>query len=141
MIKLKTGEKSDKELELKFLFSVEYKDGTVYEQNAEDVSVSDKKRSCFFDVKQDEVKRFSLWGDGNDYTVDLTDGHFEIAGVSFFMHSSPVTNFRLIYFRRHYHDFSTDLKQRAHRVEYHFGWQGNSEDEEGKNVQRVMVLS
>src|SRR3990167_2816987 len=96
---------------MKYLFEVEYKDGTFFKQNEEDVSLTDPKRSAFFDIKQEEVKRFTLEGNGNTFCVDLTDGHFEVNGVSFFMHDESLTYFRLIYFRRHRHQFNRETRE------------------------------
>jgi len=70
---------------LKYLFVVEYKDGSVYQQNTEDISVTDDKRSCFFDVVQENVLRFFLVDADNIFCVDLTDGHFEVNKISFFI--------------------------------------------------------
>ena len=45
---------------LKYLFEIEYKDGTKYNQTQEDVSILHETGSCYSDVNQDEVKTFSL---------------------------------------------------------------------------------
>src|SRR4030067_1671035 len=96
---------------LKYLFSVEYKDGSRFNQNKEDISSQDEKRSAFFDVCQEEVVRFNLHGGGflvkDKFTVDLTDGHFEVMGVPFFMHDRalPLKDFKLIFHRKHTHQF------------------------------------
>jgi len=123
---------------MKYLFEVEYKDGTFFKQNEEDVSLTDPKRSAFFDIKQEEVKRFTLEGNGNTFCVDLTDGHFEVNGVSFFMHDESLTDFRLIYFRRHRHQFNRETREElSHEVTFRFGWQATLD---GKNIQRVMEI-
>lgn len=125
---------------LKYLFAVLYRDGSVYEQNAEDVSLTDKKRSCFFDVKQDEVKVFELTDGTNYFSVDLDDGHFEVNGIPFYLHDKamPLTKKRLIFFRQHTHQFNTDKVESSHEVMYRFGWQAN--DEKGKNVQHIIEV-
>ena len=97
-------------IELDYLFTVLYKDGNTYQQTPEDVSVSDPLKSCFFDIKQDEVKTFTLKGNGHTYLVSLEDGHFEIDGVSFKNHDEVLTNFRLIFFRRHRHNFNVQYE-------------------------------
>lgn len=125
---------------LRYLFQATYKDGTVYKQNEEDKSVTEPDtRSCFFDVKQDEVKTFFVFNDNHTYSVNLEDGHFEIDGVPVFMHTDPRwKDFRLIYYRQHTHNLTTEGQELGHSVEYCLGWQTN--DENGENVKRIMTL-
>jgi hypothetical protein len=131
---------------LKYYFDVEYTDGTFYTQNKDDRSLIDpEKRSCFYDVMQDiekgkQVKTFLL-SDGVDaYSVDLTDGHFEVNGKPFFMHDSGMglKNFRLIFYRQHTHQFNMQQQELSHFINYCIGWQTN--DETGKNYKRIMEL-
>ena len=84
---------------LKYYFTVLYKDGTKYEQNKQDVSLTDSKRSCFFDVKQDEVLEFMLSDETKNVIVDLEDGSFYINDIKFFMHDQGegLKDFRLIF--------------------------------------------
>lgn len=125
---------------LKYLFVVEYKDGTTYQQNENDISVTDEKRSCFFDIIQDDVKTFFLIGVNNIYSVNILDGHFEINNVSFYLHdkAQKMTNRRLIFFRQHTHEFNQDLKEQSHEIMYRFGWQAN--DEKGNNIQHIIEI-
>lgn len=138
---------------LKYLFTATYKNGTVYQQTLEDISKTDPKRSCFFDVKIDELASFVLKGNGHEYGVDLRDGHFEIDGVQFFMHEDPVkilpnkktflmplTNFQLIFFRRHTHTFQVAVRENnqkeiGHEIVYRLGWQCTVA---GQNYQQIM---
>jgi len=137
---------------LKYLFKVTYKDGSTYEQNTEDKSVIKGQGSSFSDVKQDEVAVFSLVGE-HTYSVFLDDGHFEVDGVPFFMHEHSSTDneqnkgglrdFRLIFFRRHTHNFNKENKtgevvSQDHEIVYRMGWQAN--DISGKNYQHVMQI-
>ena len=123
---------------LKYLFKVEYLDGTIYEQNPEDISISDTKRSCFYDVKQEEVKKFYLIGNGNTFCIDLTDGHFEVNKVHFKFHEEELKDFRLIFWRRHTHTLNAmNMNQLTHEVVYRFGWQTTLD---GENIQRVMEI-
>lgn len=138
-------------MDLKYLFVVEYFDGKVFEQPKEDVSTQDPKRSAFFDVDQQQVARFSLVdqespdieGHRPYVGVDLEDGHFEVNGKAFFLHDEPFKDFRLIFFRRHRHHFTSsveeNLKEQSHTVTYRIGWQTN--DKDGKNHQRVMEVN
>ena len=123
---------------LKYLFEVEYKDGTRFQQFQDDVSQRDSSRSAFFDVKQDQVKTFSLVGEGHRYLVDLIDGHFEIDGVQFQMHEAELTDFRLIFWRRHTHTINARMKELAHEVVYRVGWQATKD---GKNYQEVLQIN
>lgn len=137
------GEKiSLSSIKLKYLFEVVYKDGTVFRQTKEDVSMTDPKRSAYFDINQDEVATFALYHNrifgGQVILVNLIDGHFEIDGKVFFCHDKDLvlTNFRLIYFRRHKHNMTLGGVEIDHTVDFHVGWQAN--DEAGVNHQRVI---
>jgi hypothetical protein len=128
---------------LKYLFTAEYSDGSTFEQDSADVSIQDPKRSAFFDVLQEKLARFSLKGAGHSFLVDLRDGHFEIDGTVFWMHDKEISNIRLIYFRRHRHNFAKDRKtgavsEESHTITYRIGWQANLAD--GSNVQEIMEI-
>lgn len=125
---------------LKYLFVVEYKDGTSYEQTQEDVSKTDEKRSCFYDVKQDEVLRFYLVSAENVLCVDLSDGHFEVNKFHFFMHDAGegLRDFRLIFYRQHTHQFNMERQELSHEINYCIGWQTN--DKDGKSHKRIMEV-
>ena len=125
---------------LKYIFQVTYKDGSVYQANQEDISVSDPARSCFYDVKIDEVKSFFIFNDEHTYSVNLEDGHFEVDGVPFFMHdlNTNLTGFKLVFFRRHTHDFNAqDGTEMRHEIVYHMGWECSIN---GKNYTQVMKV-
>jgi hypothetical protein len=126
---------------LTYLFEATYKDGTSYKQNAEDVSLTDPLRSCFYDIKQEEVQTFTLIGNGHCYTVDLSTGAFAVDGVPFFMHdlNDELKDFRLIFYRRHTHSFNPEGGQEmGHDIAYCLGWQTN--DKNGENVKRIMQI-
>jgi hypothetical protein len=127
---------------LKYLFGVEYFDGTQFYQTPEDISTTRQCGSAFTDVRQAEVRLFQLAHvETHDrYLVDLADGHFEVGGLAFFAQIPPVgAVLRLIYFRRVRIHFTTgDPPQEiAREVEYHFGWQTTYE---GKNYQQTLIL-
>ena len=124
---------------MKYLFIVTYKDGTEYRQNQEDVSITDPIRSCYFDIKQDEVARFSLVGNGHVYSVDLIDGHFEVDSVPFRFYELPIENLRLVFWRQHTHQFNLQHQEKGHDIVYRMGWQAL--DDKGENVQRIMEFS
>ena len=125
---------------LKYLFTVQFKDGSVYEQTEEDRSlVEPEKRSAFYDVAQrlDEVHTFTLKGEGHEYMVDLTNGLFAIDGVPFRMHEEKLENYKLVFFRQHTHTYQADTREEIdHQIVYRVGWQAKDKDE--KNVERVM---
>jgi hypothetical protein len=121
---------------LKYLFTAIYDDGTAYKQNAEDVSVSDPNRSCFYDVDHTKLYCFSLSDGKDEYTVLMKDGCFEVNGRKFGAYDKDVTNRRLIFFRRHTHSINNGVEL-SHDIEYLLGWQGN-DPETGENIQRVI---
>lgn len=126
---------------LKYLFIVEYKDGTIYRQNEEDKPVIVSKGSSFSDVRIEDVKRFYLVDAKNVFCVDLSDGHFEVNEVPFFMHDAGdgLKDFRLIFYRQHTHCVNIGLgKEVSHDVNYCIGWQTN--DINGNNVKRIMEV-
>ena len=132
-------------MKLKYLFQVEYRDGSTFKQSAEDVSAADPKRSAFFDVRKEEVKRFTLVGGGllikDKLTVDLTDGHFEVNGTPFFMHDSATAlkEMELVFHRQHTHHVNAaSFVETAHIVHYCIGWR--AKDEKGSEIKRVMEI-
>jgi hypothetical protein len=111
-------------MRLKYLFEVEFfDDKPKYKQNSQDASVKfppvpNEKgilqgKSAFHDIREDvengNVKRFTLVEQGlvilpRKFTVDLSDGHFEVNGVPFIaMGAKPLPirpqKFTLKYFR------------------------------------------
>jgi hypothetical protein len=126
---------------LKYLFAAQFNDGTLYHQDQTDASPYVAGKSQFYDVLQREkdLVAFALNGDTHSYAVDLSDGHFEIDEIPFQVYDMPIKNRRLIFFRRHSHDFNVDSVETAHTIEYHIGWQGNTPDT-GENIQRVIII-
>lgn len=142
---------------LKYLFTAEYKDGTSYAQNAQDVSVlyPEEKKSCYSDLRLSQIKRFWLtlnpeWqaqhpdAVSHTYLVDLEDGHFEIDGIPFRMQQQieELSDFQLIYTRRHTHNFNIQMVQSLHLIDFHFGWQATiGEGENMKTYKSVMQIA
>jgi hypothetical protein len=125
---------------LKYLFTVTYKDGSVYQQNAEDRSLKEpEKRSCYFDLDQDNIASFVLKGAGHEYGVYLKDGHFTVDGIPFSMSEGhwhvepngkrqliPLGEMKLVFFRQHTHHFKvgeTTQKEVGHEIVYRMGWE------------------
>jgi hypothetical protein len=136
---------------LKYLFTAMFKDGRVYEQGSDDVSLLAPEeeratRSGYTDVlimeKESPLVSFVLKGDGHEYGVELRDGHFEIDGVEFRMHEEEnLSNFHLVFFRRHRHHIlqsRTADREVGHEIAYRFGWQAN--DPIKKAYQQVMQI-
>jgi hypothetical protein len=124
---------------LKYLFTCHFSDGTTIRQSAEDVSQLDPTKSAFYDVSHrlKDVVKFVLSDGQHTCAVDLTDGHFEIDGFSFYAHEElSDAEYRLIYFRRHQHNRAMGRVD-AHSVEYFIGWQTTID---GKNCQETISL-
>ena len=128
---------------LKYLFTATFADGSVIEQDANDISKLDpKKRSMFYDVlaysEKSPMVSFLLKGNGHEYKVDLQDGHFEIDGISFLMHEDILPFYRVVFFRNHTHSFNVGQvksEEISHDIVYRMGWQSTYR---GTNYQRVM---
>jgi hypothetical protein len=131
---------NDKAFKLKYLFTCAYKDGTTFKQTPDDVSITDPKKSAFFDIRQDDVALFWLEGE-HTYLVDLTNGLFAIDGVFFQAGEDlPIENpvRRLIFFRRHTHHFNLEHDELGHFVRYFIGWQTTIN---GKNYQQTITVA
>lgn len=132
---------------LKYCFNAFFQDGTILGQTPEDLSLLDpEKRSRFYDVcekeKENPLVKFEMRGEGHVYLVDLIDGHFEVDGVSFVMHEEELSGFKLIYYRRHTHNFIVGREKKPeetlHDISFRMGWQCTVD---GKNYQRVMQIN
>jgi hypothetical protein len=122
---------------LKYLFTAELADGTIYKQTKEDKSKGEKEGSAFTDIADKDIKTFTLKRFGESHSVNLVNGEFTINGKTFSCHDEPLREFRLVFYRRHYHDSNSKGQEIAHRVEYHFGWQTTFN---GKNIKRIIIL-
>ena len=141
---------------LKYKFIAVFTDGSVYEQNKNDVSSLDTKRSCFYDVLHSgkEIKEFILTGGIKEYKVNLLDGHFEINGNKFWLESKKLpTNVlkrELIFYRQHNVTAKAvfevnnrkiwdllGIKDEVDKVFYYIGWQTVIK---GKNYQEKIYI-
>lgn len=114
---------------LKYLFKVQYTDGTEYEQNPEDHSVkfppvqdengNFQGKSCMADVFSDieegkVIRLFSLVGEGNTVTVDLITGIFHVNGLPILVESDKLPTlpeaFNLVYYRQRTENVSLDFE-------------------------------
>jgi len=129
---------------LKYHFHVQFKDGTTYAQSADDSPRISASGSAFTDIKDrlDEITHFSLYQESDlACLVDLTDGHFEVAGIPIQVQDPSVnfpgdTVYRLIYFRRIVRTRTGDVDQ-LDSVQYHIGWQTTLD---GKNYQQTIAV-
>jgi hypothetical protein len=128
-------------MDLKYLFNVEFKDGSIYQQTPEDVSIEDPMRSSFYDVQKRlaEIKKFELCNAEYSVLVDLETGEFDINNTIKIPSNGEVINRRLIYFRRHRHDYNISMLETSHEMSFHIGWQGN-DPITNENVQKTLIL-
>jgi hypothetical protein len=118
---------------LKYRFIAHFTDGTTFEQNPDDVSLLDPKRSSFYDLQQElsakTLHSFTIFNDEHTYAVDLLDGHFEIDGLAIWASPKDLPaipdRFELIYYRQHTHAFGLDGVEQTHDIRFCFGWKCN----------------
>ena len=130
--------------QLKYPFVAVYNDGTYFQQPLNDKSKDKEGKSAFSDVDHDKLIKFFIAGENYAYGVDLRDGHFEVNGIPFFMHSDldGMKDFKLIYFRdirRHFNQSNNGEKpkQVAMDIIYQIGWKCIIN---GKEQERVMEV-
>lgn len=126
---------------LKYLFTVFYRDGTTFQQGPEDISTTREGGSAFTDVRQEEVERFRLCSSrGRTAEVDLRDGSFVVRGRQLWLGNEDLpasADRRLIFFRRHTHNFTLDSVELDHQIRYFIGWQATVD---GRNVQQLLGI-
>jgi hypothetical protein len=129
-------------MNLKYLFEVEYVDGTVFSQTKEDISTIDSKRSAFYDVLQSgkKIKKFTLRRFINRYSIDLITGEFDINGTSVIVETDkPVPriekhfDLKLVYYRQHKQHMDVNynmgskkilgVEPQTDTVTYYFGYE------------------
>lgn len=122
---------------MKYKFKAIYKDGTEYNQNPEDVSISNPLKSCYYDVDQSKLKIFALYNDSTVAAVNLENLSFNINGANILLHEPELSieNIRLIYYRRNKIVFGPQSKNES--VTFNIGWQGNIN---GENIKRIVTL-
>jgi hypothetical protein len=149
--------------DLKYLFRVTYKDGSVSKQTKDDISALDPKRSCFYDVVQKlhEVWLFELIETipilPKKYAVDLITGEFSVNGQRFQLGWNNIMDvppdvalppFKLIFYtqvKRHTrvtYQVKTGniLKQEPAGFDkvYFIGWE--AKDNKGRNIKRTIGI-
>jgi len=140
---------SETNFTLKYLFHVEYIDGTKFEQPQDDDSkLKPGETSAFYDVLNSDktVRKFTLKEvkGKKSISVDLFSGEFEVNGIPIYTDLLPYPLKRdLIFYRQHQHDTQATYELKTgeliknipgdHRVRYFVGWQVNVG---GKNYQQ-----
>jgi len=127
---------------MKYLFTAQFNDGSVFQQDPEDKHPSKPDKSSFTHLLEEAdqhggIALFQLkGGNGHTYSVDLRDGHFEIDLLK--TEVQGLGDFRLIYYRQHRHIMNVQtMEELDHEIEFHLGWQTTHE---GKNVQQILMI-
>lgn len=124
---------------MRYLFKAVLFDGTLFEQTQEDKSIYTEGKNAFYDVLQrlNEVHAFALINQetGQEYLVDLTDGHFEAEGVPFLLHNDPIGDFKLVFFKRNTIGITN---RNPYPVGYNFGFE--AKDLANNKIQRLVTL-
>ena len=119
-------------MSLKYLFTVKYSDGSIFEQNPEDVSQIDPQKSAFYDVLESgkQVEIFSLSDGVNTYSINLKNAKFYLNNKAFiFPDKLPQRGdvMELVFFRRHTHELNGD-EELSHEIIYYLGYKLNGEE-------------
>ena len=86
-----------------------------------------------------DLKFFHLYNRVHRFIVDLEKGLIKYNDIATPNEIEAKYNIRLIYFRRHRIQLNeSDLKEQAHTIEYHLGFQYN--DKLGNNRQTVLII-
>lgn len=121
----------------RYLFEAQYKDGQIYRQNADDISVADPTKSCYYDVKVDDVEYFTLSDGKSVYVLDLKDGGFCInCADKIYLTIDTLYNFKLVYFKRVTLSITED--SRSVTVNYVLGY--TAVDGEGTQVSKSIII-
>lgn len=141
---------------LKYRYTVDFVDGTTFDQPKDDVSTIDPKRSAFYDVLQSKVKvkRFTLKRLLERYSVDLLTGTFKINGVEVIPEpvidkktgkELVVIDRKLIWYmnvQKHFNATYSTIKGSLLKMDnlneeriFYFGWETTIK---GKNYKRVI---
>lgn len=145
-------------VQLRYLFTAYFADGSRIDQTAEDVSKILAGKSAYYDVVQRQaqipVVRFEITGDGHVYAVSLVDGRFEVDGTAAVENlpgdakvegDDPIgeAQYSLVYFRRNTRSFTVDgsnpPKPLSHDIRFFIGWQVTPPG--GVALQRMLSVS
>ena len=143
---------------LKYLFTAEFANGDLFDQNEEDKSLIDPdKRSSFFDVMErvktgkpeDKLIGFHLVDPINktQLSVNLINGLFYLDGFPMnvsdeynHLELGELTDYTVIYFRKHREHINRETgKIIASELTFRMGWK--AKDKNGNVVQRVIEIA
>lgn len=124
-------------MSLKYLYTAVYADGSHYVQSPDDISVTNSARSCYTDLKVNEIINFSLSDGRTSYMLDLTDGGISVNGLpKFYLTSDQLTEFKLLYFRR----ITMEIAESTRRMAICFILGYTAKDASGNSVSnRIMI--
>jgi len=132
------------EYTLKYLFEVEYKDGTLYQQQPDDKSVQlPDEKNAYYDIHyapiraEEDMVRFSLIGDGHKVSVFM-DGHFEVDGFVTTAPEAGLENVRHIFYKTHTHHMTLGGTDVGHDIAFVIGFQALKD---GQNIEQTLSLS
>ena len=136
---------------LHYLFEVEYRDGTKFEQNPGDSSATRPGGSAFSDVRVADVARFHLVNQEREndvWTVDLEGGRFEHNFRPFLVEAEPFPKTagprKLVFWRvknENFHVGPDGIDARPFEVmhvAYIIGWE--QKDRRGENAQKTVTI-
>jgi hypothetical protein len=124
-------------MKFKYLYKVVYNDGSTYEQNEEDISIIDHTKSCYSDLKLDEIKTFTLYNDENWFSLDLATLTFYFKKHIIFKPTHTNPNYiKLKHFRRNTITIQSDGK--IINTEYHLGYTG---EDDGKLIGETIIIT
>jgi hypothetical protein len=122
---------------LKYLYRVIYKDGTHYDQNPDDISVVNNDKSCYSDVKVNDVNYFLLSDGINSWMLDMSDGGFSVnGGPTFYLTTEDLKDVKLLHYRRVVINIEED--NRATTVKYILGY--TAKTSQGADVSHSIVI-
>ena len=123
---------------LKYLYRAVYRDGSVYDQNVEDLSVLNNGKTCYTDLKLEQIRYFTLSNGIHSYTLDLDDGGFSVNGSDkLYMNEAPIHNIKLMHFRRITLTITGDV--RAYKTNFILGYEALDGNE--KPVNHKIILN
>ena len=121
-----------------FLYRVKYLDGSEYQQNEEDTSITDPTKSCYHDLTLHKIHLFTLTnGLDSSYTLDLTDGGIAINNAKkIYLTDEPLTNFKIVHYRRVTVKFMEDTQ--VNEVVYVLGY--FAQNKQGQEVNHTITI-
>lgn len=123
-------------LNLKWLFTAHYKDGTKFEQPADDHG-SCPGLSSYHDVKQDQLIAFSLHNKDAFFLLDLRDGSYQCNAGRFELYTGALHNIKLAYCRR----VTLTIASEGEECEIRYVLGFKALDYDNKPVERCLTIS